>query len=193
MIRHLLYTLKNSIEAALPSPALDFFFGLTIFNHTSTVSMADVPENILAFRTITTLLSHIPRTTPIAPTDNFQQSKWQEAQEEQTLHELRISDAFAQLAVSEHDIVAVSTVRGWGLDLVAASDGEVTEPPAESKSLPSQLAESLWQFFITRNDRPRDPSTSSGGDYPIIINSQKPLDLGDRTAYKYMQDLVTDW
>jgi len=83
------------------------------------------------------------------------------------------------LAVSEHDIVVVSMVRGWGLNLVAASDGKVTELPAESKSLPSQLAESLWQFFIMRNDCPCDPSKSSGGDYPIIINSQKLLDLGD--------------
>jgi hypothetical protein len=192
MIRHLLYTLKNCIEAILPNSALNLFFGSTIPSHThpaSTVSMApDIPENILVFRTITTLLAHLPRTTPIVPTDNFQDPKWQNAP---TRLELKISDAFAQLAVSEHDVVAVSTVRGWGLDLVTSIDKEATETQAESTT--SELPKSWWQFLITRNDRSRDPATSSGGDYPAIIPSNEPRDLNGRTAYEYMKDLETSW
>jgi len=190
MIRHLLYNLKNCIEAALPSPALNLFFGPTIPNHT--VSMAtDIPENILVFRTITTLLGHLPRTTPIAPADNFADPTWQTRQ---VRLELKISDAFALLAVSEHDVVAVSTVRGWGLNLLTSTDKTATETQPEPKSTTmGKLVESWWNFLITRNDRPCDPATSSGGDYPIIIASKAPLDVEGRTAYQYMQDLETNW
>ena len=68
MIRHLLLNLKNCITA------LNLLFG-TIPNHThpaSTVSMphdSDIPENILVFRTITTMLVHLPHSVPILPTD----------------------------------------------------------------------------------------------------------------------------
>ena len=68
-------TLKNCIDTALSSPALNLFFSPTIPNHThpaSTVSMPNnIPENILVFRTITMLLVQLPRTVPIVPTDNF--------------------------------------------------------------------------------------------------------------------------
>jgi hypothetical protein len=194
VIRHLLDTLKNSIEVALSSPALNLFFGPTIPNHTrpaSTVSMPDeIPENILVFRTMTTLLAQLPRTVPIPPTDNFQQPAWQF---KQTRQELKISDAFAQLAVSQHDVVAVSTVRGWrGLGLVTCVDQDATETQAESTSLLAKLRNVAWRFFITRNDRPDDPATSSG-DYPTIVPSEEPLDLNGRTAYKYMKDLEATW
>lgn len=195
MIRHLLHTLKICIDTALPNPALNLFFGPTIPNHThptSTISMATIPEKILVFRTITTLLAHLPRTTPIPPADNLQDPEWQN---KQTRLELKISDAFAQLAISEHDIVAVSTVRGWALSLVASTDKEATaiETQAESESPLRKLVQTLWQLLIMRNDRLRDPATSSGGDYPTLITAKEPLDLEDRTAYQYLQDLEKNW
>ncbi len=192
MIHHLLDTLKNCIEAALSNPALNLFFGPTIPNHThpaSTVSMPDdIPENILVFRTMTTLLAHLPRTVPIAPTDNLQEPTWQT---KQTRQELKISDAFAQLAVSQHDVVAVSTFRGWGLDLVTSTDQDATETQAESTSVLDKIVKA-WQFLITRNDRPADSATSSG-EYPTVIPSQEPPDLNGRTAYEYMKDLEALW
>jgi len=192
MIHHLLDTLKNCIEAALSNPALNLFFGPTIPNHThpaSTVSMPDdIPENILVFRTMTTLLAHLPRTVPIAPTDNLQEPTWQT---KQTRQELKISDAFAQLAVSQHDVVAVSTFRGWGLDLVTSTDQDVTETQAESTSVLDKIVKA-WQFLITRNDRPADSATSSG-EYPTVVPSQEPPDLNGRTAYEYMKDLEALW
>jgi len=192
MIHHLLDTLKNCIEAALSNPALNLFFGPTIPNHThpaSTVSMPDdIPENILVFRTMTTLLAHLPRTVPIAPTDNFQDPTWPT---KQTRQELKISNAFAQLAVSQHDVVAVSTVRGWGLDLVTSTDQDATETQAESTSVLDKIVKA-WQFLITRNDRPADSATSSG-EYPTVIPSQEPPDLNGRTAYEYMKDLEALW
>jgi hypothetical protein len=191
MIRHL-DTLKNCIDAALSSPALNLFFGPTIPNHThpaSTVSMPDnIPENILVFRTITMLLAQLPRTVPIVPTDNFQEPAWQTKQMRQ---ELKISDAFAQLAVSQHDVVAVSAVRGRGLDLVTSTDQDATETQAESTSVLGQIAKA-WRFVVTRNDRPDDSATSSG-EHPTIIPSQEPLNLDGRTAYEYMKDLEALW
>ncbi len=192
MIHHLLDTLKNCIEAALSNPALNLFFGPTIPNHThpaSTVSMPDdIPENILVFRTMTTLLAHLPRTVPIAPIDNLQEPTWQT---KQTRQELKISDAFAQLAVSQHDVVAVSTFRGRGLDLVTSTDQDATETQAESTSVLDKIVKA-WQFLITRNDRPADSATSSG-EYPTVIPSQEPPDLNGRTAYEYMKDLEALW
>jgi len=189
---HLLDTLKNCIEAALSNPALNLFFGPTIPNHThpaSTVSMPDdIPENILVFRTMTMLLAHLPRMVPIAPTDNLQEPTWQT---KQTRQELKISDAFAQLAVSQHDVVAVSTFRGWGLDLVTSTDQDATETQAESTSVLDKIVKA-WQFLITRNDRPADSATSSG-EYPTVIPSQEPPDLNGRTAYEYMKDLEALW
>ena len=194
MIRHLLQTLKNCIEAALKS------FHPTIPNHThpaSTISMPnDIPENILVFRTITTLLAYLPRTIPSTPTDNLQDPQWQD---KQTRRELKICDAFAQLAVSQHDVVAVSTVRGWGLDLVTCADQventTQTTTDAQSSSLLGKflgIAEKSWQLLITRNDRVKDPATSSG-EYPTIIPAQMPEDLNGRTAYDYMKGLKALW
>lgn len=202
MIRHLLDTLKNCVKATLLSPPLNLFFGPTIPNDTcpaNTSMPADIPENILAFRTITTLLANIPRTTPSIPTDNLQDPTWQD---KQTRQELKICDAFAQLAVSQHDVVAVSTIRGWGLDLVTCAGQDQdkdqdttttqTAAAAQSSNLLGQMVEFArngWQILVTRNDRSRDPATSSG-DYPTIISAQMPEDLNGRSAYDYMKSLV---
>jgi hypothetical protein len=200
MIRHLLDTLKNCVKATLLSPLLNLFFGPTIPNdtHPANTSMpVNIPENILAFRTITTLLANIPCTTPSIPTDNLQDPTWQN---KQTRQELKICDAFAQLAVSQHDVVAVSTIRGWGLDLVTCAgqgqgqdqDQDTTQTAAQSSSLLGQIvdfARNGWQILVTRNDCFADPATSSG-DYPTIISAQMPEDLNGQSAYDYMKSLV---
>ena len=202
MIRHILDILKNCVQAAAAlSGPTTVFFGPTIphpTHPTSTMSIPDdIPENILVFRTITALLANIPRTTPFRATDNLQDPQWQSSPIRQ---ELKISDAFAQLAVSQHDVVAVSTVRGGPvLDLFTCTDRGTTQAQAEAKvaKVPSsglldqlsKIAKKGWQFFITRNDRPNDPATFCSGKYPTIITAQEPEDINGRTAYQYMKDL----
>ena len=199
MAHHILDTLKNRVQAALSSLTLNLFFGPTIPHHThptsamSIPSDGDIPENILVFRTITTLLSSLPRTAPFTPIDNLQDPKWKN---KHTRQELKISDAFAQLAVSEYDVVAVSTVRGGPvLDLLTCANQGTTQTPAKAPSPSlldqiSKLAKKGWQFLVTRNDRSSDPATFSSGKYPTIIAAQKPEDINGRTAYQYMKDLT---
>jgi hypothetical protein len=197
MIHHILDTLKNCVQAALPSAALNLFFGPTIHHTpTSTMSIPDnIPENILVFRTITTLLANIPRTEPFTPIDNLRDPHWQN---KHTRQELKISDAFAQLAVSQHDVVAVSTVRGGPVLHLLTCANEATQTQAEilSSSLFDQIAtfaRTNWQLLITRNDRPSDPATSTSRKYPTIIAAQEPEDINGRTAYQYMKDLGKLW
>ena len=134
------------------------------------------------------MLVHLPCSVPILPTDNLQDSEWQD---KPTLQQLKISDAFAQLAVSEYDIVAVSTVCDWGLCVVAALNQDTTDTQAESKSLLNNIRQA-WKFFVTRNNHSSDPATYSG-EYPTIIPSQEPPDLNGQTAHEYMTDLEALW
>jgi len=126
MIHHLLEALKNCVGAALPSPVLNLFFGLAIPNHTHPAMSipCSIPENIQKFKTITTLLAHLTCTIPSVPTNNLEDPKWAESHIRQ---ELKILDAFAQLAVSQHDVVAVSTFKGLGLEMVTCADQETTQ------------------------------------------------------------------
>ena len=199
MVRHILDTLKNCVQAALSSLTLSLFFGPTIPHHThptsamSIPSDGDIPENILVFRTITTLLASLPRTAPFTPIDNLQDPQWKN---KHTRQELKISDAFAQLAISQHDVVAVSTVRGGPvLDLLTCANQGTTQTPAKAPSLLDQiskLAKKGWQFLVTRNDRPSDPAMFSSGKYPTVIAAQKPEDINGQTAYQYMKDLTRE-
>lgn len=200
MIRHLLDALKNCVGAALPSPVLNLFFGLAIPNRTHPAGAmsipCSIPENILKFRTITTMLANLPRTIPSIPTDNLEDPQWAESRIRQ---ELKILDAFAQLAVSQHDVVAVSTFRGLGLEMVACADQETTQTAqteAQSKSMLDsaiEMARQSWRLLLTRNDRFADKTTSSGKNYPTIMLVQSPEDRGERTALEYMKDLGMPW
>ena len=93
--------------------------------------------------------------------------------------------------LSQYDIVAVSTVRDWGLRVVAALNQDATDTQAESKSLLNNFHQA-WKFFVTRNNCSSDPATYSG-EYPTIIPSQEQLDLNGWTAHEYMTDLEALW
>ncbi|KJA15940.1 hypothetical protein HYPSUDRAFT_47888 [Hypholoma sublateritium FD-334 SS-4] len=123
----------------------------------------DVPENILVFNCITTLLSHLPRATPLEAKENLAWSKSSGTQDE-----LKISDAFARLAVSQHGTVAVSTNRGHELHLMICATQDATESSA-------------------------GPSTFSGLSKPIVVTPVQPDNLNGRTACDYMKSLVEDW
>ncbi|KDR67659.1 hypothetical protein GALMADRAFT_231839 [Galerina marginata CBS 339.88] len=199
MICRITDTLKKLVEAAL-DPAL----GLTIPNHTHPSGILsklnDVPENIQVFRTITTLLAQLQHMVPFKPTDNLEKKEWRSSQ---TPRELRISDAFAQLAVSQHNVVAVSTIPGWDLSLIACADqhtthsnGSMDRSEAQSTILVNKVVDFVskcWNFIFTRNDREADPATFSREAYPIIITPEEPKDLGNRTAKEYMKSLETAW
>lgn len=78
----------------------------------SDVTLAPIPENILAFRTITTLLAQLPRATQLKRIDYLDDH----IQSSSKRRILKISDAFAHLAAAEHGVTAVTTNligRSW--------------------------------------------------------------------------------
>lgn len=123
-----------------------------------------IPVNILAFRTITTLLAQIPSRRPIDVSDNLEGR----VLDSNDCREIRISDAFAHLAVGEHDVAAVTTNRtttsGTKLHVVVCTNdiAAITQP--EETTL-----------------------------HPKIISSSKPGDLGERNASAYMEGLEKHW
>lgn len=78
---------------------------LTSVSPSNTVPQTKViPKNILAFRLITKTLSGIPQTQTFTSIDNLGDNNRWTAEDRQ---EVNISDAFAHLAVAEHDVVAI--------------------------------------------------------------------------------------
>lgn len=187
MIHHILNSLKKGTEGT-PFALLNPFFGPIIPNHThpastveSRLSMSDddIPENILVFNCITSLLAHLPRSKPIEAGENLAWSKSSETQDE-----LKISGAFARLAVSQHGTVAVSTERGRDLHLMICATRDAIETHEDSD---------YCHFLITGNNRSTGSSTFSGPSKPIIVTPLEPDNLNGQTAYDYTTSLLKDW
>jgi hypothetical protein len=150
-----------------------------------------IPANILAFRTITSLLSQLPRTNPLQPIDNLKDQIWDPSERQ----EIKISDAFAHLAVAQHDVAALVTSRGSHdgmLHLLTCTQ----DPPVEELqpiSKPTGLIEKIWHLMFTRNPLGDDIETFSETPHPSIILPTEPEDLGGRTAFEYMLGLEKCW
>jgi len=84
----------------------------------------DIPRNILAFHTITKLLSQIQQERV------FQVSQPEPKLQRQERLELKISNAFSTLAVIEHEVVAVVTKRTPEvLNIIACTQTSISEDP----------------------------------------------------------------
>lgn len=160
-----------------------------------------IPVNILAFRTITTILGQLPRTIPIEPIDNLE-DHITIAEDRQ---EIKIYDAFAHLAAAENDVTALtttnrSTPNGTKLSIMTCTqansdiqvgEGDTLPLPSMPEKVKAKL--NVWSLMVTRNFRRDDVETSSGTPHPIIISSSEPVDLGGRKAYDYMVGLEQHW
>ena len=143
----------------------------------------DLDKKLKVFKTMTVMLANLSRTAALVPTDNLQLSQWSPQQRQV----LKVSDALAQLLVSQHEVVAVSTnLFGPGLTMVACADQ--TETQTKAKSSPISL-ETIWNLVFTRNSRSTDPAQ----EHPTIIAAEKPHDLGSQTAIEYMESLLVHW
>jgi hypothetical protein len=154
-----------------------------------------IPENIRAFRTITTMLSQIPRSLPIDVVDNLKN-----VSDSDNRQEIRIVNAFAHLAVGEHDIAALATNHSSRhssrdsrtLNVIVSTDSPLAEDKPSTSS-PAEVKRSTWIFNITRNYRRDDATTASITPLPTTILASKPCDLGNRSALEYMKDLESKW
>ena len=113
-----------------------------------------IPDSILAFRTISLLLSQLqncPKLTYVPCTLSQEEEK-----------EVKIGDAFAHLAVVNHDVVAIATQRSRSLvEVMAVSEGtsegwgETSILDTTSEQVLSQakyrVLDMVYQFFFTKN------------------------------------------
>lgn len=142
-----------------------------------------VPKNILAFRTITHLLSYIQQnrafrvTTPSVP-----------AHDNQRL-ELKLTNAFSTVAVIEHEVVGVVTRRiSKTLEVVACvQPSDVENPPTTLSKPPSKHKSEFWDLIFTHNPR-RDeqpvPATISTGSIITDASILADIKLDDDEATK---------
>ena len=128
----------------------------------------DIPRNILAFRTITTMLAFIQQERPFKFSQN--DSEISAAQQQ----ELNISNAFANLAVADLDIVAVATVQSTEeLNIVACRYSECDD---ESPPSPSENGLSRYlNFLFTKNPRREEDRGDNFKKSPAIVDA-KALD-----------------
>ena len=150
------------------------------------ITSTPIPENILAFRTITTLLAQIPRATQLESIDYLEDK----ITDRPNRRILKISDAFAHIAAGQHDVTAVTTnhtVHSTDLQvLVTVPSVPASLPSTQPNGLLSQLS-----FMWTRNDRRQESPSETL--YPDIISSSPPHDLGQRSAGDYLHALDENW
>lgn len=158
---------------------------------TQDTSSTDIPESILAFRKITSMLSQLPRAIPIVIIDRLEDQSINAIDRQM----LKISDALAHITVGEHNIAALAanrTARGHiKVDQLATDVGD----PSAAPSLPNSKEEKGSILFswtqnpdwVTRNTPTPLPCV------PTICDPLKPKDLGKRSAYEYVVYLEENW
>jgi hypothetical protein len=171
-----------------------------------TVSQSnDIPKNILAFRLITKMLQWIPQTNPFVSTDNLgDDNNWMSSDRQ----EVRISDAFAHLAIAEHGCVAIATNRQIrhssesepdltlkepkNLGIIAcATPSGITSSEGSMKATPNiGFFDKMWNIMLTKNARNDDPICLQ----PLIITSDEPSDFSNFPSLNaYMKNLEENW
>lgn len=158
-------------------------------------TFSGIPRNILAFRTITMLLSQLQakQTLETRPINM--------SAEDRT--EARISDAFAHLAVAEYDVVALVTKRyPEVLSILAcvnlSSDKETPNtlsqsPNPEDSVSRSQAFKNRFFGLFSKNARSDDPSSFVPETLPAIVCPSKPENMGTKSIAQYLDDLESRW
>jgi hypothetical protein len=153
---------------------VDSYFAPPILNQTHPPSMV-LPPGILAFRTITYLLSCLQKPGAMKLSDKA-------SLDDEVRRELRLLDALATLFVRRHEIVAVVRVRsaqpeqGEYLQIVCAhsiNDNYNTPPTGNTQS-----TSGFWELRTTANYR-RDKNDPSSGCLGLGEKKQDALVILD--------------
>jgi len=145
-----------------------------------------IPRNILAFRTITKLLSQIQQEKA------FQVSRLEAKlpQPHQRL-ELRLSNAFSTVAVIEHEVVAVVTKRAEeSLQVIACTQTSINQGLLTTPLPPRPLSQ-VWHLLFTQNDHRSDAETAIHSTAEATISEAKILagiDFDDDRTLKLYVD-----
>lgn len=142
-----------------------------------------LPDNIKAFRTITMFLSQIQATQHLSVAAIDVKSTER--------NEARISDAFAQLAVAENDVVAFSTKPPSEPNTVHMLACTNLPGGQASEDLPPRT---FLDFLFSRNPRKDDPDQVGRSTIPTVISPEMPDDIGaDEGVIDYLERLDERW
>lgn len=159
------------------------------------VKDSDVPERILMFRTISLILSQLK---------NRQLPYIQRTLSKDEDKEAKIGDAFAHIAVANHDVVAITTQCTLGtLNIVAATEHtsedwvETSLPdttPVQNPGRAYHLVSCIFQFVYTKNPqyKERDVGMINDKKFPSMVETT-PILLGDQTLAEYLHALLGEW
>ena len=140
----------------------------------TTNPLKDIPRNILAFCTITTLLEQIQQE------QEFQALPSKKHPQPDRL-ELKISNAFSTIAVIDHEVIAIVTKHTSEVLMITAC----TQAPANED--PIITLSQMWHLLVTQNyhQNGQDPGNLPVGE-PTINNAMAlaTLDLADNDALK---------
>lgn len=157
----------------------------------STQPIHPVPDEILAFKTATLILSQL-RNTQQLPYDEPDISPPES-------REVRIADAFAHIAVANHDIISISTHRTpSSMEVVASTTLSETGPIPNAPNAQAPIAEvpqeCIVGFCATKNTNlnEHDTTMENLGPFPIVVPTI-PLRTGDKTLEEYLEQLQTHW
>lgn len=107
----------------------------------------------------------------------------------QEAQELKLADAFAHIAVAEHDVIAISTQRTpLQLNVLAHPEDKGTRGTS-----PAAVSTSC-EFFYTKNNCRKEPDVDmrNGTAFPRIVNTT-PVQLGGQTLENYLNELRGNW
>ena len=143
------------------------------------------------------MLHRIPQTQLFVSIDNLRDNNEWMSEDRQ---EVRISDAFAHLAIAEHGTVAIATNR-------CSSHNALEGPPrlgiiCATSSLPGVsegsmkppsnvgILDKVWKIVLAKNARYAKPFRS----HPVIITPVEPSDFCNfQSLNDYMNNLVEHW
>ena len=135
----------------------------------------DIPRNILAFRTITTMLHHIQQERPFKISDSNIPDEHSQ--------ELKLSNALATVAVADHNVVAVAMVHSAeGLKVIACTQWSNNKGPLSQSST---VLQHYWRLFFTKNPR-RDEGQEN--DYPVVVDAKAPPDCDEAKVDAHVEN-----
>jgi len=161
-----------------------------LFTHGGKAPQSGIPENILAFRTITTLLERIQQHKPFKLLQDVQDPQ----------QELKLSTAFSTVAVINHEVVAVVAKRmPEMLEVIVGTNISpdqnqqvITQSPALNSIFPD-----FSSFLFVKNFRRDDLKSAEPQKTPDkqirdpVINAiQPPPDLAPNPGYEELKQYI---
>jgi hypothetical protein len=151
-----------------------------------TPPQTDIPENILAFRTITTLLERIQQHKPFKLLQNEQEDPEQD---------LKLATAFSTVAVIQHEIVAVVANRMPETLKVIVTSNTIS-PDQNQQVIPQSIFPDLSSFLFVKNFRKDDLKSAEFqktlNSDPVIHPLQPPLDLAPNPGHEELKKYISE-